>query len=315
MSDKEPNFELDDELLSAYLDGELSADERAAVEARLAADPAARQLLHELRSVSQAVQGLPPKTLGRDLTDEIVRHARDAKIAASPSESSLLGDTLPKITIFGSPRAWIWASLALAAGLLIMFFQSDNERAKNLPQVAQHTERKLTEQPAGGIGAPSMRTPSERQAPEANRRESISVDDLAKLKTDSPPAKAPAKSVERMREAIKATPPTNAPVASASPAPKNDRDKLPAASGSRVTIAPSSTAMDKLPMPSAAAGRPTALGGALNTAAGSTGFAMSESEKPICRRARGGQARSHSEQIVRSATGQPRDRPRVTIAK
>ena len=36
--------------------------------------------------------------------------------------------------------------------------------------------------------------------------------------------------------------------------------------------------MDKLPMPSAAAGRPTALGGTLNTAARSTGFAMSESE-------------------------------------
>ena len=137
----------------------------------MAADPAARQLLHELRSVSQAVQGLPPKTLGRDLTDEIVRHARDAKIAASPSESSLLGDTLPKITIFGSPRAWIWASLALAAGLLIMFFQSDNKQANKLPQVAQHMERKLSEQPVGEVAAPSMRTPSAQPESEPNRRE------------------------------------------------------------------------------------------------------------------------------------------------
>ena len=78
MSDKPSNYELDDELLSAYLDGELSADERAAVEARLATDPAAQQLLHELRSVSQSVQALPTESLGRDLSEEIIRRAREA---------------------------------------------------------------------------------------------------------------------------------------------------------------------------------------------------------------------------------------------
>jgi anti-sigma factor RsiW len=40
MSDKDSNYDLNDELLSAYLDGELSADQRAAVEARVASDPA-----------------------------------------------------------------------------------------------------------------------------------------------------------------------------------------------------------------------------------------------------------------------------------
>ena len=53
-------YELDDELLSAYLDDELSADERALVEARLATDPAAQQSLEQLRSVSQSVRSLPP---------------------------------------------------------------------------------------------------------------------------------------------------------------------------------------------------------------------------------------------------------------
>ena len=61
MSDREQNYELDDERLSAYLDDELSAEERAAIEARLADDPAAKRLLHELQSVSQAVQALPQK--------------------------------------------------------------------------------------------------------------------------------------------------------------------------------------------------------------------------------------------------------------
>ncbi len=42
--------ELQNELLSAYLDGELSPAERAEVEQFLAANPAARKLLEELRA-------------------------------------------------------------------------------------------------------------------------------------------------------------------------------------------------------------------------------------------------------------------------
>src|SRR6185436_8839543 len=103
MSDKPSNYELDDELLSAYLDGELSADERAAVEARLATDPAAQQLLHELRSVSQSVQALPTETLGRDLSQEIIRRAGEAAPArgraatktATTSNSPRSADAMP----------------------------------------------------------------------------------------------------------------------------------------------------------------------------------------------------------------------------
>src|SRR4029079_1068298 len=125
MSDKRSNYELN-ELLSAYLDGELSADERAAVEARLATDPAAQQLLHELRSVSQSVQALPTESLGRDLSEEVIRHAQAAApspgtasstISVAASEQSRSGDMMPKIRIFHSKRAWIWASMALAVGL------------------------------------------------------------------------------------------------------------------------------------------------------------------------------------------------------
>ena len=73
MTDYPSKLELDDELLSAYLDGELTADEQAAVEARLSADPAAAELLHQLRAVSQAVQGLPQEVVGRDLGGPIAR--------------------------------------------------------------------------------------------------------------------------------------------------------------------------------------------------------------------------------------------------
>ena len=45
----------DNELLSAYLDGEVTAEQQADVERLLAANPAARQLLDELRALSSTL--------------------------------------------------------------------------------------------------------------------------------------------------------------------------------------------------------------------------------------------------------------------
>ncbi len=52
--------ERDDELLSAYLDGMLSAEERAALEARLEAEPALRQRLEAMRQTVALLRQLPP---------------------------------------------------------------------------------------------------------------------------------------------------------------------------------------------------------------------------------------------------------------
>jgi hypothetical protein len=138
--------EPDDELLSAYLDDELSADERAHVESRLAADPAARQTLEHLRSVSQSVRDLPTEGIGRDLRDIILQRAATASQAVPGSESQLTStkstqhsqpvSPLPPISIGRTTRAWVWATVAIAAGLLIMFLQpGDNS---NLPSIAQN---------------------------------------------------------------------------------------------------------------------------------------------------------------------------------
>ncbi|MCK6473063.1 MAG: hypothetical protein L6R28_15070 [Planctomycetes bacterium] len=51
----------DDEILTAYLDGELEPQERREVEARLDAQPELREQLEALRTASKAVQGLPRK--------------------------------------------------------------------------------------------------------------------------------------------------------------------------------------------------------------------------------------------------------------
>jgi len=163
MTDNLRQHEIDDELLSAYLDGELSAAERAAVERRLAADPAARQLLDELRGASRAMQSLPREVVGRDLSAAIVQRVvgeRSSDAVGKPRSPQDSDDgVLPKLTIGRTRRGWVWASVAVAAALLMMFVQHDrreNEDRNNLPAVAQR-ERLPAELRAANGAAPRER--------------------------------------------------------------------------------------------------------------------------------------------------------------
>jgi anti-sigma factor RsiW len=212
MSDHDSHYELDDELLSAYLDGELSADERAAVEARLAADPAAQRLLHELRAVSQDVQSLPLEKVGRDLADDILRRAQAAKPHATKAESAGLGETLPKITVFGSTRSWMWASLALAAGLLIMFLQPGNEADKSLPAVAHRNEPSVASAPAEEAKTKLGRGLAVSPKPETAPTGAVAIEDRSKVERDSSGAPVAAEVAGESRSLAEG-------VASSAPAP------------------------------------------------------------------------------------------------
>ncbi|MBX9787574.1 MAG: zf-HC2 domain-containing protein [Pirellulales bacterium] len=94
----------DEERLSAYLDGELSAEEQARVEQLLADEPAARQLLEELRVVSNTLQSLPrtrvPGDLAADVLREIERRGvRRAKQNSDGSPSAVMpAASVPVVT-------------------------------------------------------------------------------------------------------------------------------------------------------------------------------------------------------------------------
>lgn len=141
MPDTSPS-PFDDELLSAYLDDEVTPEERARVDERLAADPAARQLLDELRSVSRAMKELPAATLGTDLRESVLRRAERAMLVsgelASASGKEKFTTSFP---IGRSKRAWFWAGAALAAGLMLMIFQRDPARDAGLTSEVAKSER------------------------------------------------------------------------------------------------------------------------------------------------------------------------------
>ncbi|MCE5266772.1 MAG: zf-HC2 domain-containing protein [Planctomycetaceae bacterium] len=75
------------ELLSAYLDGELTAAEQEEVERLLATDPAARQLLEDLRALSATLQSLPQEKVGEDLSHRVLQAAERRMITEGPGES------------------------------------------------------------------------------------------------------------------------------------------------------------------------------------------------------------------------------------
>lgn len=75
----------ENELFSAYLDGELTAAEQARVEHLLATSPEARQLLESLRTLSATLQSLPVHKLDEDLSQRVLRLAERRMLSESPA--------------------------------------------------------------------------------------------------------------------------------------------------------------------------------------------------------------------------------------
>jgi negative regulator of sigma E activity len=293
MSDNPLNHELDDELLSAYLDGELSADERSAVEARLATEPAAQQVLHELRSVSQSVQALPTESLGRDLSEDVLRRAREAKPTPAAAEmSSGSADAMPKIKIFGSRRAWFWASMALAAGLLIMIVQSGDEPNKKLSPVASHDRGVVQNQPTDESGQPARREPSIFAAPKpaSPPPSAVASDHEAQEKLSSSgtaaPTGAPMSGLGpggRLSGSTRDGAATGPPLAAATPAQQPQKEERKTDfdlhdESIAPTAAPSQVALDKLAVHPEPSGGP---GGPLDVADAKQKSELTENNQPL----------------------------------
>jgi anti-sigma factor RsiW len=111
------NDDFDDELLSAYVDGEVTAAERAAVEARLAADPQAARLVTALRSLSKAVKSLPRERLGHDLRLLVEADIEEARSAAA---AEIVPVTPPYDRWAGLRRGMLWSAVAIAATIALV---------------------------------------------------------------------------------------------------------------------------------------------------------------------------------------------------
>jgi hypothetical protein len=102
----------DDELLSAYFDGEVTADERARVELLLGTSPAAKAEFEALGDVSQLVKSLPRLEAPPELRAAVRRAAERTKpvVATAPVRRRLVREAV------------IFATGMLVAGVAVMVF-------------------------------------------------------------------------------------------------------------------------------------------------------------------------------------------------
>jgi anti-sigma factor RsiW len=111
------------ELIGAYLDGELDAAEAAQVERLLAADPAARQMLDEFRSLGAVLKNsLPRQSLPADLSARVLAAAERRMLdpdAAEPEAPDFAPAAPPWPRRLLNPRVWVWSGIAVALALAI----------------------------------------------------------------------------------------------------------------------------------------------------------------------------------------------------
>ncbi len=152
----------ENELFSAYVDGELTAAEQAEVERALAASPEARRLVDDLRALGSTLQALPVQRLDQDLSGEILRVAEHRMLSGRAESQADLGEPLPEsiawrafVRRWTRPRIWLWPALAVAVSLLLVVLQPEQGR-REVPAPGEKVvalappARKTSEPPAIG---------------------------------------------------------------------------------------------------------------------------------------------------------------------
>ncbi len=118
-----------EELLSCYLDGEVTPEERERVERLLRSDPEARRRLEELRWVRDALRALPARPLPEDLVPAILHRAE----ALSRGWTWRIRDLVPNVWV---RAAVLTASLAMA---LVVGFGTILRPDRPRPEAAEVT--------------------------------------------------------------------------------------------------------------------------------------------------------------------------------
>jgi anti-sigma factor RsiW len=112
---------LSQDLLSAYVDGELDADTHAAVEARLGRSPAWRAVLAEIQAAKAAVRALPAVDLPAEAWDQLLaRVAQDEPVAVPPPPPSVAWSRTWLDRFRERPVRWAGAMAGAAAAAVVV---------------------------------------------------------------------------------------------------------------------------------------------------------------------------------------------------
>jgi anti-sigma factor RsiW len=145
------------ELLSAYLDGELTAAEQAEMERLLAQSPAAGQLLDELRALRNMLQTLPQEKLTEDLSRQVLRVAERRMLTEEEPGAAENGSMPPMplgrslVRRFLNRRTMTWMALMATIAIMIRI----SERWQGVPPVADAERQVALARPAQPAASPA----------------------------------------------------------------------------------------------------------------------------------------------------------------
>lgn len=132
-----------EELISAYLDGELADHERAEVEKMLAENSHLRQLHDELRALRSGMQSLERHRVEHDLSGAVLRRAEQSVLrgTAAKSAPATTGVGGALVSWWNRGAGWrriLWPAVAVAAALAILVYDANRRPAER--QIAQQPE-------------------------------------------------------------------------------------------------------------------------------------------------------------------------------
>ena len=222
----------ENERFSAYLDGELTAEEQAEVEQLLDASPAARQLLDELRALSTNLQALPVYELKEDLSARVLRRAEQRVLSGSPGLDSQSDsptcdrDATVRPAILRRvlrPRNLVWSAMAVVVALALMVLdrglpvdrQDEGQIARkpeeSVDRIAPTAEIPVAEIPVAEIpvaeipAAEIPATDNRATAPEIRAAEDPDVSAVASVETPTPGEKEPGPTPDATRAPVSST--------------------------------------------------------------------------------------------------------------
>lgn len=125
------------ELLSAYLDGEVSAAERQQVEAWLASDAELRQMHQDLLTLQHGLKAMP--------------------VVAPISAETVLSAVLNRVDRQPQSRLWVWGGFGAAAAMVVSLFSGVfTEGRSGLWQTAQESPIPTASLPATTAQSPIL---------------------------------------------------------------------------------------------------------------------------------------------------------------
>ncbi len=148
-----------EELISAYVDGELSAEEQVRVEQWLAESAELRQLADELRALRSSVQALPRHQLDHDLGPAVLRRAERAVLGGA-TDRPIAGEIQPGRSVASwwlrgaGWRRLAWPAVVAATALAIMIYDRQQRPVERQVAVAPQDELSIGA-PAGAAPNPS----------------------------------------------------------------------------------------------------------------------------------------------------------------